>query len=115
MPARTKKTMLEGNAKPLTSAQVSRLRALPPESDPPATIRIAVGTFRLSEAARAVIVPVEGSDHLFQVEVDLAGRTLGRRATYDSIPAVKLAQPVADFQNQIVRVVEAISSAKEET
>lgn len=90
MPARTKKTMLEGNAKPLTSAQVSRLRALPPEGDPPATIRIAVGTFRLSEAARAVIVPVEGSDHLFQVEVDLAGRTLGRRATYDSIPAVKL-------------------------
>jgi len=76
--------------KPLTSAQVKRLKSLRPESEPPERTTINLGTFRLPERLVANIVRVEGSTDLFQVRVDLPGKLLGQRAPYDRIPTLKL-------------------------
>lgn len=88
--------------KPLTSAQVKRLKRLPPEGEPPRRVALNLDTFRLPEGVEAQIVQVEGSPDLFQVRVDLPGDMLGRRTPYDRIPTFKLdrkelkASPLAD-------------------
>jgi V8-like Glu-specific endopeptidase len=75
---------------PLTSAQVGRLKALPPEADPPERVTLNLGTFRLPEATEATIIPVAGSADTYHVQVDLPGEALGRRLPYERIPTIKL-------------------------
>ena len=76
--------------KPLTFAQVKRLKALPPEADPPGHVAINLNTFRLPKGVKAQIIEIEGSTDLFQVQIQLPGGDLGRRTPYDRIPALKL-------------------------
>jgi V8-like Glu-specific endopeptidase len=76
--------------KPLTAAQVKRLKALRPEADPPKRVTLNLNTFRLPEGVKATIARVEGSTDVFRVEVDLPGNALGRRAPFDRIPTIKL-------------------------
>ena len=83
-------TQDEQYSKPLTSGQVKRLKALPPEADSPRRMTLTLNTFRLPEGAKARIVQVEGSADLFQVQIGLPGDALGRRTPYDRIPALKL-------------------------
>ncbi len=71
-------TQEEQYSKPLTSGQVRRLKALPPEADPPRRMTLTLNTFRLPEGAKARIVQVEGSADLFQVQIGLPGDALGR-------------------------------------
>lgn len=76
--------------KPLTAAQVKKLRPLQPQAPPPDYVTLNVGTFRLAASAKSRVVPVEGTADLFRVLVDVPGKTLGARAPYERVPVVKL-------------------------
>jgi V8-like Glu-specific endopeptidase len=97
--------------KPLTSAQVKRLKSLPPEGEPPRLVALNLDTFQLPEGVKAQIVQVEGSSGLFQVRVELPGDRLGQRIPYDRIPTLKLdrkelkARPLAEVNPQGLRPV----------
>src|SRR4026208_2512883 len=95
--------------KPLTSAQVKRLKSLPPEGEPPRLVALNLDTFQLPEGVKAQIVQVEGRSGVFQVRAELPGYKLGQRIPYARIPTLKLdrkelkARPLAEVNPQGLR------------
>jgi hypothetical protein len=62
---------------PLTSAQVGRLKALPPEADPPERVTLNLGTFRLPEGTEATIFQSRGAPTLTTFRSICPGKPLG--------------------------------------
>jgi V8-like Glu-specific endopeptidase len=75
---------------PLTARQVGRRRSVRASTKPPSRVDLSLGTFKLPAGSAVEVGRVRGSKDLYEIRASVRGSDLGRRVTYDAIPAQRI-------------------------